>query len=54
MPYVSRNKKGEIEEVYSEAQKGAEELLADDHPEVLAYMAKLQSNPPPEPKTGKK
>lgn len=43
MPYVQRDALNKIAGCYAQRQAGyAEEFLADDHPEVVAYF-----NPPP-------
>jgi hypothetical protein len=43
MPYIQRDKQGKIIGLYANRQEGyAEELLANDHPEVVAFR-----DPPP-------
>lgn len=45
MPYVERDETGVVKGVYANAQSGyAEEELADDHPDIVAFR-----NPPPTP-----
>jgi hypothetical protein len=42
MPYAVRDESGRIIALYSEPRAGAEECLAGDHPEVLAFIADQQ------------
>ncbi len=42
MPYVQRNRKGEITGIHANAQPDtAEEKLSDDNPEVVAFRARF-------------
>lgn len=44
MPYIQRDKQGKINGLYRLRQEGyAEELLADDHPEVVARRAEREA-----------
>lgn len=38
MPFVQRNTQGEIESLHRTADGGAREFLADDHPELRAFL----------------
>jgi hypothetical protein len=48
MPFVLRNWKGEIRELYESLRFDPNaEHLPDDHPEIIAYYAKFPIEPPP-------
>ncbi len=45
MPYVHRNALGQIESLSRTAVQGGDELLADDHPEVLGFIGVTRAQP---------
>ncbi|MFM8900262.1 MAG: hypothetical protein ACKOF9_09995 [Burkholderiales bacterium] len=48
MPYVSRNAQGQIESMHRHAGVDGEEFLENHHPEVQAFVGRVERNTAPQ------